>query len=321
MFPLLRPPFTGTSRHSFTLLSAFLAISWMSRATPAEAARSGTVGPRYQVGLTEGIAPGEIRTTIHIAEPGGTSWIWVYHPARAPNPGIKLPLVMMAPGGSALVTGMVQGELNRPFQLPFARAGFVVAGFSLDGYLADISDTGRLAGAAQAFRKAKLGLLNFEYALRVVLAAVPGVDPARIYVVGHSSAGTLALQIAEHEPGVAACVAFAPVASYVDWGHRTMLDTVEPADPGFKKYYFSMDPMKNTAQLRCPLLVFHADDDQNVSLDDNSRFVSKLQRTNHRVNFVRVPSGGHTMPVINLGIPLAIHWLESRPETAPGAGP
>ena len=294
-----------------------------SQAGPAraEGTLNGGGALHYRVGPTELIAPGENRTMIRIAEPGGTSWIWVYWPARAPKPGVKWPLVLMAPAGSPLIYGMDQGELNRPQHLAFARAGFVVVAYSIDGDCADMSDPAKLAAAARAFWGADAGMTNFDCALKVALAAVPDIDTSRIYAVGHSSAGTLALQVAEHEPRIAACVGFAPVASYRDWGHKSMLQVVEERNPGFKRFYFGMDPLANAARLRCPLLLFHADDDLNVSLGDNARFVAVLQRTNHHVNFVRVPTGGHYPSMMSTGIPLAIHWLESRPETQCASGP
>ena len=60
--------------------------------------------------------------------------------------------------------------------------------------------------------KARFGVSDGLTALDAALAKYPQIDPKRVYVAGHSSAGTLALQLAAAAPDrLKACVAFAPI--------------------------------------------------------------------------------------------------------------
>ena len=97
--------------------------------------------------------------------------------------------------------------------LPYARAGYAVLAFDVDGMLANRQNPTPEAifEAAGRFQAAQAGLVNAHIALEYVLAKVPEVDPKRITVAGHSSAGTLAVLFAEHEPRLRSCLAYAPV--------------------------------------------------------------------------------------------------------------
>jgi dipeptidyl aminopeptidase/acylaminoacyl peptidase len=72
-------------------------------------------------------------------------------------------------------------------------------------------------------------------------------------------------------------------------------------------------PLTNVAKLRCPLFLFHADDDTVVPVRETAAFAEELQQTNSRVTFVRVPKGNHYGSMIQQGIPHAIDWLASIP--------
>ena len=79
--------------------------------------------------------------------------------------------------------------------------------YSLDGDLPQdrMGDVGAIRQASLAFRMARGGLSNAEIALEWLSKKVPEVNAKRIYTVGHSSAGTVALLVAEHNrrnPGV-----------------------------------------------------------------------------------------------------------------------
>jgi dipeptidyl aminopeptidase/acylaminoacyl peptidase len=142
---------------------------------------------------------------------------------------------------------------------------------------------------------------------------VPGVDPDRIYTAGHSSAATLSLLVAEHEPGIKGCVAFAPASDVEKRLGAQGVAALDGAVPGFADFVRRTSPLTNAARLRCPLFLFHADDDTNVKVEESARFADLVRRTNSRVTFVRVPTGGHYEPMIREGIPRAIAWFQSLP--------
>jgi dipeptidyl aminopeptidase/acylaminoacyl peptidase len=65
--------------------------------------------------------------------------------------------------------------------------------------------------------------------------------------------------------------------------------------------------------LKCPLFLFHADDDGNIPTEDVAAFAEAVKRTNANVTFARVPTGNHYDSMIEQGIPQAIRWLQSLP--------
>ena len=137
--------------------------------------------------------------------------LYFYLPPGDHPPG-SLPCVLIAPAGSILITGMDLGEGDRKEHLPYVRAGFAVLSYSLDGHVPDrkAASDAQIRQASQEFLAAKAGLTNAKVALEWLTARVPEVDADRIYAAGHSSAGTLALLLAENEPRIKKCAAFAP---------------------------------------------------------------------------------------------------------------
>lgn len=63
--------------------------------------------------------------------------------------------------------------------------------------------------------------------------------------------------------------------------------------------------------LRCPLFLFHADDDTKVTTAELDTFNRRLQQHNRHVKFARVSTGNHYDSMIRQGIPQAIRWLQS----------
>ncbi len=111
-----------------------------------------------------------------------------------------------------------EGDQDEHF--PYVKAGMAVVAFDLDGgggstdfdIDADQPDQVNVEDVTgyKSFRSAQAGLVNARNALEYTLANVPEVNPKQLFSVGHSSAGTLALLFAEHEPRLAGCVAYAP---------------------------------------------------------------------------------------------------------------
>src|SRR5207249_2157891 len=186
--------------------------------------------------------------------------VWYYQPEKAAD---KLALVLVPPAGSTLFAGMDLGEGDRPEHFPYAKAGFAVASFEIDGNVPDGAPDAAVLKGAREFRAADAGLANAKVALGFILAKVPNIDPNRIYVAGHSSAGTLALLVAEHEPRIKACVAFAPCTD-LETRLRPVTPRLEKAIPGYKDFIRTSSPKTNADKLKCPVFLFHAKDDNNV---------------------------------------------------------
>ncbi len=235
--------------------------------------------------------------------------VWVYVPKH--TPGQKLPCVLVAPAGSPLILGMELGEGDQAEHFPYARTGFVVVSYEIDGHLADrnkANDREAIA-AITAFKDAKAGVLNARVALDFALDKIPEIDPEQIYVAGHSSAATLALLVASDDPRVKACAAFAPVTDVEKRIGKGTINNLSGSIPGFAEFMKSSSPRTHIESLKCPVFLFHAKDDTNVPVSETAGFAEDLKRTNPRVTFVQVPKGGHYDPMIREGIPKAIEWF------------
>lgn len=237
--------------------------------------------------------------------------LWYYRPAGAAG---KLALVLVPPAGSTLASGMALGDGDRAEHYPYVAAGFAVASFDIDGDVPNRQGAteAALLRAAREFRDAQAGLANFRVALDFILAKVPDVDASRVYVAGHSSAATLALLAAEHEPRVAACAAFAPVTD-VPARLAQAVPALNRALPGYRDFLRHSSPKAGVDRLRCPVFLFHAADDDNVPVSESKDFAVLLGKTNPRVTLVITPAGGHYDSMVREGVPKCIAWLKGLP--------
>jgi dienelactone hydrolase len=235
--------------------------------------------------------------------------LWVYLPD--PLPAGRMPCILIAPAGSKMVHGMALGDGDRAEHVPYVRKGFAVLSYEMDGDLPENPSEAQFATAIMAFRKADWGLANAKAAIDYAGARAPQIDMARVYSVGHSSAGTVSLQIAAKEPRIAACVAFAPVCSTTDWLNKLRVKrALENLQRGIWKELEDASPDRNTENLKCPTMLFTAEDDSIVPSANVVAYAGQLQKTNNQVKLVTVKSGGHYDSMIKQGIPAAITWLQ-----------
>jgi dipeptidyl aminopeptidase/acylaminoacyl peptidase len=238
----------------------------------------------------------------------GKTRVWIYLPRKRPK-GKKLPLVLIAPAGTRGFHGMALGDGDVAEHVPYARAGFVVAAYEIWGPLVDEPTDPQAFAAARAYLASDAGLVNARAALTYALKRVPSIDPKRIYAAGHSSSATAALSLAEREPRIKGCIAYAPAVDVVAWLGDT-LGFIDQNVPGFQEMIRRSSPSQNAASLRCPVFLFHANDDTNVPVHETAAYAGQLRRHNPRVELVTVPSGGHYDSMIHQGIPRAIRWLK-----------
>jgi len=230
----------------------------------------------------------------------------------------SLGCVLVGPAGTNLLTGNSLDDPNYHDEtLPYALAGYVAVTYSLDGPLpagSDGSNTQDLAKAYRGFSTAHAGLANSRTALEFVLARLPMVDPGRIFAAGHSSAGTLALLFAGHEPRLKGCMAYAPAVDVAKrLGPIVRLLSMGNQFPGIVDFVTRSSPRTHLALIKCPVFLFWAADDQNVDPSDLQLFAADLGKIRQGVVTRTVPAGGHYESMINPGIPSAIDWLRTLP--------
>lgn len=239
--------------------------------------------------------------------PGNGGILWIYLPAGQHAPG-SLPCILICGAGSTMLEGMSLSEGDVDEHTPYAHAGFAVVAYELDGPGNDAIDDPR---AYDAFKQSRAGLVNARNALEYVLAKVPEVNPKQIYSAGHSSAGTMSLLFAEHEPRLAGCIAFAPctdVPAFISV--RTRL--YASSHKGIADFVVQSSPSTHESRLNCPVFLFHAEDDGNVDVQETREFSSRLSARNPAVTLKIVPTGDHYDSMIEEGIPEAIEWLKTK---------
>jgi len=272
------------------------------------------------LGPARPVERGVVVHQVSLAHGENAGRIWIYLPAKLPPKPI--PCVFIAPAGVPPFVGNGFGtDLDRqkvPEHLPYVHAGFAVVAYDVDGELANPDDVTyeQVLAAATKFKNAEAGMVNAHHAIDYVLKMVPAVDPKRLYSAGHSSAGRISLLLAESDPRIAACVAYAPSTD-----SERRAEILAPGAvrylrsnlPGFQEFLRRTSPIRQVAQLHCPVFLFHAEDDSRIPISDSERFVETLKKTNPRVTFVRATRGDHYDSMIEEGMPKAIRWLQSLP--------
>jgi dipeptidyl aminopeptidase/acylaminoacyl peptidase len=261
------------------------------------------------LGRPQRVKPGVLLHEQVVGQGPAATRVGVYLPEKPPEG--KLPCVLIAPGGTPAVYGMNLSPGDQAEHVPFVRAGFAVVAYSLSGHVPDPTSDAQVAEGIRGFMQADGGLVNARTALDYALARVGKIDPERVYAAGRGSAGTLALLVAEHDPRVKACVAFAPVIDVSARLGPQTIDTVARRLGGFREFVARVSPRAQLEKLRCPVFLFHARNDKNVPPAQSVTFADDLKQTNPNVKLVQVPTGGHHNAMTQQGIPQAITWLKA----------
>lgn len=252
----------------------------------------------------------------YYSPPGHGGKLYVYLPAGEHAPQ-SLPCVLICGAGSTLIQGMdlapLDGEGDSAEHLPYARAGFAVVAYELDGPSSE-DDYDEMADSRQynAFRAACAGMVNARNAFEFTLAKVPEVNPGQVFTAGHSSAGTAALLFAAHEPRLAGCIAYAPCSDVAGWFPGIQVRLLSSELTGLGDFLHQSSPLTHIARIKCPTLLFHAEDDSVVEVDESRTFVDKLKAQGTDARLITVPDGDHYDAMIEQGIPAGIQWLKEK---------
>jgi dienelactone hydrolase len=260
--------------------------------------------------LKPGVDVVDVDLEVSGSRPGHYGRLRIYTPYGSHAPG-SLPCVLIAPAGTNMISGTHLGDdPDHPERVPYVEAGFAVVAFELDGeYESEEPTNVELIATYREYAAARAGLVNARNALEYVLAKMPEVDPERIYVAGHSSAGTLSLLFAAHEPRLRGCVAFAPVTD-LEKSFGEEAEMFARVLPGGENFLVKASPITHASSLKCPVFLFHADDDTVVYPSQTYALSNKLQGMGADVDVSRVPYGNHYDAMIDEGIPRAIAWLQ-----------
>ena len=244
-------------------------------------------------------------------DPGSKMKLRVYIPEGTHRPN-SLGCVLLPPAGTNLLTGSAIDEGDYHDEaLPYAEAGYVVVHFSLDGALKNESST-ELIKAYPQFKAAMAGMVNARNAMQFAEKKIPAVNPHQIFIAGHSSAGTLALLFASHDPTLKGCLAYAPDTDLKVSMRKVVNPSLEAILPGVRTFIEKSSPMEYANSMHVPVFLFHAKDDQVVRSSASDAYMAKLTTFGKQASFRKVESGGHYESMIKQGIPLGIKWLNQQ---------
>jgi len=141
------------------------------------------------------------------------------------------------------------------------------------------------------------GLLQPDDVVQAVrwLAAQPGVDPARIALVGFSQGGQVALLAAARGAAVRAVVAYYPVTDVARW----KTTTTNPDIPGYVQAVCEpggtapRSPLQNAAALTPPVLLVHGDQDTRVPTEQSLLLHDSLAALGKQTSLLLVPGAPH----------------------------
>ncbi len=260
----------------------------------------------------------DLATVNSSQQPGFATKLRVYVPTTATTPK-SIACVLVAPAGTTLLHGneIDDGDYHDE-TLPYAQAGMAVVHYSLDGPLADMESftserqmLDAMSSAYQKFGQADAGITNARIALEFALAKLPQVDPARIYCAGHSSAATIALELAAKETRIAKVAAYAPITHLAV---RLAQLRQEPAlmrvFPELDDFIANNSPYNHISDINCPVFLFQARDDSNEPWTNTQNYAKAMSVRGNNCTIVSVDRGDHYQPMITTGIPKAIEWFK-----------
>ncbi len=247
---------------------------------------------------------------MHIFYPREVNW-----PPRGRPRGV----VFIAPAGSILLTGKLISRSDYPECIPWAKAGYLVVLYSLDGSpdgLGHAPNNAELKDCFLSFAKSQSGLANFAYARAYVRTYIHEAERVPLITVGHSSASVVALLAAESGSRVGACVVFGTVPNLLH-GLGANRVQLQAELPGLGEFLERYSPDNHLKELHCPLFVFHAEDDQVAPINRVEGFVEGARPFSSNLTFERVATGGHSDAMLRDGIPLAIQWVPNAGKPVP----
>lgn len=115
-------------------------------------------------------------------------------------------------------------------------------------------------------------------------ATLPYVDPARIYLGGHSTGGTLALLVAGSTDIFRAVICFGPVENVLGYGEDNL-----PFDPSNKMELIVRAPLACLAEIKTPTLVLEGTEKGNI----DSLQVLRERNQNPLIRFHEIPGATH----------------------------
>jgi dienelactone hydrolase len=247
-------------------------------------------------------------------DPGHRGRLWVYLPPGE-HAEKSLPCVLLAGAGDDPTTGMVLRAGDRQVHLAFARSGYAVVAYEMDGALVNSDDSSEEqdAAALEAFLVAKAGLVNARNAIDYATEKIPQIDTKRFYTAGFGSAGTMAVRLAESDYRIKACMAFnADIDTSVNFDSEARAHLGQMV-PGSGELFTTYNPKMHAGDLKCPVFLFSAAFSGGVVDEKTFAFKDELDRLKKPVVLENTQAEDPVAAMMGQGLPHALAWLKSLP--------
>jgi cephalosporin-C deacetylase-like acetyl esterase len=261
--------------------------------------------------MEEGVVMEE--TAYHGSGPGGRTVLWLNLPAGA-HKAKSLPCVLVAPAGSTMFQGMKLSEGDRDEQVPYVKEGFACMGFSLDGDMSDMKGTiGDVQTTFQQFVDSGGGVVNLRNAIEFLLAKVPEVDPARLYLCGHSSSATFALYACTVEPRIKAVCAYSPACDPLAFQNHTLtFKFLEGKVDNVDTFLSQVAPLNYVDRIHVPTLLFYAENENPHLTGYCHQMAEELKPELQTFQLTTSNTRDHYKSMIEYGIPAGITFLKEK---------
>lgn len=80
--------------------------------------------------------------------------------------------------------------------------------------------------------------------------------------------------------------------------------------PDIANYLKSGSPSSYIKQLKSPVFLAHAKDDDNEPYENSATYVNNLKGAGGTIEFLSLPRGGHYQELISSSLPKAVEWLK-----------
>jgi dipeptidyl aminopeptidase/acylaminoacyl peptidase len=167
----------------------------------------------------------------------------------------------------------------------FQRAGYAVLVPTMRGW--------RPSGGSDdcAGKQVQDAVLALEW-----LGQQPEVDAGKLFLLGFSQGGQVALLAASHHAPVQAVAAFAPVVDPGSWGQTTSIRGIRDyvmEECGGPEGWQSRTVMARADKLHRPVLLVHGDADKRVPAQQSVRLYTRLNALGHPVKLKLIPGAEH----------------------------
>lgn len=202
----------------------------------------------------------------------------------------------------------LEGKLHRPLQ-PSRHAPAVIVLHGYDGSATDVDDSAALLrergfvslalsmrGWGASGGEDDCGLEQPDDVVQAArwLAQQPGVDGARIGVLGYSQGGQVALLSAAKYTGIKSVVSFFPVTDVDAWFETTS----HPGIPGYISSVCSprareRSPIDYASSIRASVLLVHGSRDERVPTQQSVKMRDAISSAGGRVQLKLIPDARH----------------------------